>query len=48
MNSFNKAIDEENFDIAKSCYDEIDQMLHPESAMKKILKIQLIGLPAND
>lgn len=53
MNSFNEAVDKEDYEAAKATFDIIefdiiDKMLHPEDALKKILKIQLAGLSGND
>lgn len=41
---FDKAIDEENYELAKLTYSIIDKMLHPENYLRKILKIQMAGL----
>lgn len=48
MNSFNVAVENENYEAAKTQFDIIDKMLHPEDSLKKILKIQLTGLSEND
>lgn len=48
MKDFNKALESENYDVAKAQFDIIEKMLHPENSLKKILKIQLIGLSEND
>lgn len=48
MNSFNVAVENENHEAAKTQFDIIDKMLHPEDSLKKILKIQLTGLSEND
>jgi predicted ATP-binding protein involved in virulence len=44
IDGFNIAIDNQEFEKAQKCYDIIDKMLHPENSLRKILKIQLIGL----
>jgi hypothetical protein len=48
MKSFNDAVDNEHSNSAKYWYEIIDSMLHPESSLRKILKIQLIGLSEHD
>lgn len=48
MKSFNDAVDNEHSNNAKYWYEIIDSMLHPESSLRKILKIQLIGLSEHD
>jgi len=48
MNSFNIAIEGDNYEAAKEQFVIIDKMLHPEDSLKKILKIQLTGLSEND
>ena len=46
--NFNNAMDKEDFQTAKSQFVILDDMLHPENSLKKILKIQLTGISAND
>lgn len=46
--NFNKAIDNENFELAQKEFQNLDAMLHPENPLKKILKIQLTGISEND
>ena len=48
MNSFNVAVENENYEAAKTQFEIIDKMLHPDDSLKKILKIQLTGLSEND
>lgn len=48
MSNFNEALETENYDFAKAQFEIIDRMLHPQDSLKKILKIQLIGLSEND
>jgi predicted ATP-dependent endonuclease of OLD family len=48
MNSFNLAVESEDYKTARAQFDIIDKMLHPEDSLKKILKIQLAGLAEND
>lgn len=38
---FGKAIDEEDVDKAKAIYEELDQLLHPTSSQRKLLKFQI-------
>lgn len=48
ISNFNKAIENEDFDTATYQFAILDVMLHPENSLKKILKIQLTGISAND
>jgi predicted ATP-binding protein involved in virulence len=48
VSNFNNAIDNEDFETAKVQFTILDSMLHPENSLKKILKIQLTGISAND
>lgn len=48
ISNFNKAIDKEDFNSANAQFHIIDAMLHPENSLRKILKIQLTGIIAND
>ncbi|MBO9700085.1 MAG: ATP-binding protein [Sporocytophaga sp.] len=48
ISNFNSAIDNEDFDVANTQFLILDAMLHPENSLKKILKIQLTGISAND
>lgn len=41
MATFDKALDEEDYDLGKKTYDELDKILHPQSEERKLLKIQL-------
>jgi predicted ATP-binding protein involved in virulence len=48
ISNFNIAIDSEDFKAANAQFLILDAMLHPENSLKKILKIQLTGISAND
>ena len=48
ISNFNAAIDNENYEEAKTQFLILDGMLHPENSLKKILKIQLTGISTND
>jgi predicted ATP-dependent endonuclease of OLD family len=48
VSNFNTAIDIEDFETATKHFTILDAMLHPENSLKKILKIQLTGISAND
>jgi len=48
ISNFNTAIDMEDFEKAQAQFIILDAMLHPENSLKKILKIQLTGISAND
>lgn len=41
---FDRAIEDENSEIAERIYLEIDKLLHPENTLRKLLKFQLAGL----
>lgn len=41
INKFGKAIDDENEEEAKSIYEELDQLLHPQNPQRKLLCFQL-------
>lgn len=41
---FDNAIDEENRENAELIYHQIDDMLHPQNELRKLLKFQLIGI----
>ncbi|MDQ6469076.1 AAA family ATPase [Flavobacterium sp. LHD-80] len=45
---FDKALDDNNFEKASSIYKNLDKILHPNSADRKILKLQLSQLIGND
>jgi predicted ATPase len=48
VSNFNNAIDIDDFETATKQFTILDSMLHPENSLKKILKIQLTGISAND
>lgn len=41
LKQFETGIDEENYDKAKSAFDELIKILHPTSSQRKLLKLQL-------
>ncbi len=41
LKQFETGIDEENYDKAKSAFDELNKILHPTSSQRKLLKLQL-------
>lgn len=41
---FGKAIDEENYDMAMSVYEQLDKLLHPSSPQRKLMQLQLAGI----
>lgn len=41
---FNKALDNDDFVAAKSAYEDLLTMLHPNNILREVLKIQMIGL----
>lgn len=45
---FDKSIDIGDIDSAKSCYSELDLMLHPSNPLRKMLEIEMIGVDSND
>lgn len=44
MRKFDEALDEDNYEKAKSAYDELDKMLHPRSPQRKLLRLQMTSL----
>lgn len=44
IESFGKAIDSENIEQAEIIYQQIDDLLHPQNELRKLLKFQLIGI----
>ena len=44
MKQFGDAIDNENSELAKSIYAELNELLHPASVMRKIIRLQLAGI----
>lgn len=48
IKNFYKAIDDGDGEKANALYRTIEMMLHPDNSLKKIFKIQLIGISAND
>lgn len=44
ITQFDQAIEEENSQIAKDIYSQLDNLLHPENTLRKLLKFQLAGL----
>lgn len=48
ISDFNLAMDSEDNEKANESFKVLDQMLHPESSLRKVLKIQLSGLDIHD
>lgn len=44
IKKFNNGLDDEDISKANEAFDVLDKMLHPSNSLRKILKIQLIGL----
>lgn len=44
MNDFDKAMYDENVAVVKEKYDLLDKMLHPNSTLRTLLKIQMAGM----
>ena len=44
MKAFNEGIDSGNADGAKTAYDKLTKMLHPNSVLREVLKIQMMGV----
>jgi predicted ATP-binding protein involved in virulence len=44
MRDFENALDEDNFEKAKTAYDELSKILHSESNQRKLLRIQMSSL----
>lgn len=45
---FGKAISEENYNNALRAFNALNEMLHPENHLRKLLKIQLAGISEED
>lgn len=43
LEKFNSALQDDNIDTARSIYEELNRMLHPDNVLRKVLEIQLIG-----
>lgn len=43
LEKFNSALQDDNMDTARSIYEELNSMLHPDNVLRKVLEIQLIG-----
>jgi predicted ATP-binding protein involved in virulence len=49
IKQFNDALDDDNYNLAKNAYDELSKILHPASAERKLMEIQMTQLsPSND
>lgn len=46
--NFNESLDSDDVVASKLAYEEIRKMLHPDSSLKKIMDIQMIGVGQND
>jgi len=44
LKSFNEAIDDENYHNANEIFNEIDELLHPDNHMRKLLRFQLASI----
>lgn len=44
IEAFQSEIDKENFENATLIYTKIDQLLHPQNQLRKLLKFQLISI----
>ncbi len=44
ITKFDQAIEEENSQIAKEIYSQLDVLLHPENTLRKLLKFQIAGI----
>ncbi|MGV3588505.1 MAG: AAA family ATPase [Adhaeribacter sp.] len=44
IDEFDKALDEDNYEMAQKAYAELDIILHPASSQRKLLKIQMASL----
>jgi predicted ATP-binding protein involved in virulence len=48
MRQFNEGIETESYTTAKQAFDELDKILHPRSAKRKLLSLQITSLPQPD
>jgi predicted ATP-binding protein involved in virulence len=44
ISQFDKSIDEENTQSAEEIFNQLDNLLHPENTLRKLLKFQLAGI----
>lgn len=44
IEQFGESISNENYDLAKVEFEELDKMLHPDNHLRKLLKLQLAGI----
>lgn len=44
MKKFEKALDTENYEMAKATYDKLDKILHPSSTQRTLMKMQMSGI----
>jgi predicted ATP-binding protein involved in virulence len=48
MHQFNEGMDNEDYYQTKQAFDELDNLLHPRSAKRKLLSLQMTSLPQPD
>jgi predicted ATP-binding protein involved in virulence len=48
IKQFDEALDQDNYAKAKQAYDELDQILHPRSSQRKLLRLQMSSLIPED
>lgn len=44
IDQFGQSISNENYELAKKEFEELDKMLHPDNHLRKLLKLQLVGI----
>ena len=44
LSSFEKAIDNEDYEKAKNIYSELNQLMHPDNHLRKLLKFELASI----
>lgn len=44
LSKFDKAVEDENIESAEEIFNQLDELLHPENTLRKLLKFQLAGI----
>ena len=47
ISTFDKAIEQENYSIAKQAFDKLDGLLHPNNHLRKLLRFDLASINPN-
>jgi predicted ATP-binding protein involved in virulence len=47
ISTFDKAIEQENYNVAKQTFDKLDELLHPNNHLRKLLRFDLASINPN-